>query len=93
MIGKLDPEENVMEDLNRLKGSKLDLIAIIHLEESAYTGHNSLFRNNNGLSQTVMLDYIAQITNSEEYEILLSKQISGFDVDIYYSKVLKCESQ
>ncbi len=85
--------QNVMEDLNRLKGSKLDLIAIVHLEESAYTGHNSLFRNNNGLSQTVMLDYIAQITNSEEYEILLSKQISGFEVDIYYSKDLKCESQ
>ena len=48
----------------------MNLIAIVNLNESAYSGHNSLFRNNEGLAQSKMLDYLMLgITKSDKYKI------------------------
>jgi len=85
--------QDVEKDLASIKKINIDLIAIVNLDESAYSGHNSLFRNNEGLAQSKMLDYLLGITKSDKYKIIMSKKMSGFYVDIYSRKELYCDSQ
>ena len=85
--------KDVEDDLERIKKIKVDVVSIVNLNENAYSGHNKLFRGNKGLSQTKMLKYLKSLVSTNEYVLLMSKEISGSKVDFYFRKNLGCYSQ